>query len=67
MIMTATTISISIQTRNKIREFGFKGETYDDIINRLYESACKKQLYDILMDDSDTISLEELREKIENK
>jgi predicted CopG family antitoxin len=65
--MTATTISISIQTRNKIREFGFKGETYDDIINRLYESACKKQLYDILMDDSDTISLEELREKIENK
>ncbi len=31
----ATTIQIKKNTREKLKRFGYKGETYDDIINRL--------------------------------
>ncbi len=31
----ATTIQLSIQTRDHLKLFGHKGETYDDIITRL--------------------------------
>jgi hypothetical protein len=37
-----TTIQIAIATREELMELGKKGETYDDIINRLIESAKKK-------------------------
>lgn len=36
--MAKTTIQIEEQTRNKLRDLGKKGETYDDIINRLIGS-----------------------------
>ena len=36
--MSKTTIQIDEETRDKLRDLGKKGETYDDIINRLIGS-----------------------------
>lgn len=54
-----TTISISKQLREKIKDFGGKGETYEDIISKLYESAKERQLRDLLMNEKDTISVDD--------
>jgi len=48
----ATTISISEKTRDKIKEFGLKGETYDDIINKLCEQASSNILRNFLYEDN---------------
>ncbi|MGC9435306.1 MAG: DUF7557 family protein [Methanomicrobiales archaeon] len=39
-----TTIAVSEETREILRTFGEKGETYDQIIRRLIEDACWKKL-----------------------
>jgi len=59
-----TTISISTEIRDKIKEFGHKGETYEVILERLYDSAKERQLYDLLMDDSDCITLKEATKRL---
>ena len=57
--MENTTIAITKSVQEKINEFGKKGETYSEIISRLIESAKKRQLYDLLMNEEDTVSIEE--------
>ncbi|MBD3252562.1 hypothetical protein GF386_02430 [Candidatus Pacearchaeota archaeon] len=57
-----TTIAIKRDVKEKIMEFGNKGETYNDIILRLLESARQRQLHDLLMDDKDTVSIEDALE-----
>jgi len=32
-----TTVSVSKNTRNRLRMYGCKGETYDDILNRMMD------------------------------
>ena len=59
-----TTISISKEVRDKIKEFGHKGETYEVILERLYNSAKERQLQDLLIDDSDCITLKEAKKKL---
>lgn len=54
-----TTIAIMPELKERIQEFGNKGETYSKIIARLLESAKKRQLHDLLMDEKNTISIEE--------
>lgn len=54
-----TTIAITREIRDKIIEFGNKGETYSDIIARLLESAKKRMLHDLLMNEEGTVSIEE--------
>ena len=44
----ATTIQISHETKEKLVSFGKKGETYQDIINRLYDIAVERQLHEFL-------------------
>jgi hypothetical protein len=39
-----TTISIRRETKELLREFGKKGETYDEIIRRLIERVSLKEL-----------------------
>lgn len=34
-----TTIPVDKETRDRLKIFGLKGETYDDIINRLMEQV----------------------------
>lgn len=36
-MMTKTTISIDTKTRERLRRKGIKGESYDEIINRLLD------------------------------
>ena len=57
--MDTTTIAISREAQEKLKEFGNKGETYSDIILKLYKSACERQLHDLLMSSENTISIEE--------
>jgi len=65
--MENTTIAVSNKVKERIKEFGSKGETYSEIIDRLLESAIKRQLHDLLWDEKDTISIEEARRRIEKK
>lgn len=39
-----TTIQISKSLRDRLKELGKKGETYDEIIERLFQSAEMKRL-----------------------
>ena len=57
--MENTTIAIRKDIKDKIMEFGNKGETYSDIILRLLRSAKERQLHDLLMSEKDTISIED--------
>ena len=62
-----TTIQLDEETRDKLKSFGSKGETYSQIINKLYSIAVKEQLREFLMTSKNTISLEEARKRHENK
>ncbi len=57
--MENTTIAVSNEIKEKIKEFGNKGETYSEVIARLLESAKKRQLHDLLMSEENTISINE--------
>lgn len=61
--MEKTTISISRRVKEQIEEYGSKGETYSDIIEKLVKSARERQLQDLLMDEKDTIPIEEALSK----
>jgi len=39
-----TTIELNIETRDKLKELGKKGETYDEIIKSLLELAKQKEM-----------------------
>jgi len=39
MARSATTVRISTELRDKLKKLGIKGETYDDIIERLVRLA----------------------------
>jgi len=54
-----TTISISEEMRDILQEFGTKGETYDDILKRLYSHIRKNQIQQILMDDKNTVPVKD--------
>jgi predicted CopG family antitoxin len=57
--MEKTTIAISRNIKEQMQEFGYKGESYSDLIKRLIESAKQRQLHDLLMNEKNTISIEE--------
>jgi hypothetical protein len=62
--MTVTTIPLEKETRERLRSFGKKGETYDQILKRLmslaeYEGFMEKQ-YDRLKRKEEFVALDEL-------
>ena len=57
--METTTIAIPKNLKEEIQEFGSKGEKYSEIIERLIKSAKERQLQDLLMDETNTISIGE--------
>ena len=61
--MEVTTIQLGKDTRDKIVSFGVEGESYDDILNRIYSLAVKEQLKEFLFS-GDSISIEEAREEL---
>ncbi len=57
--MESTTIAITKELKEKMSEFGNKGETYSQILSKLLESARLRQLHDLLMNEEDSISIDE--------
>jgi len=62
--MATTTIPLEKETRDRLRIFGKKGETYDQILKRLmsiaeYEDFMETQ-YERLKDKKNFVSLDEL-------
>ena len=65
--MDITTIKLSKETKEKIASFGIKGESYDDILIRIYSLAVKEQLREFLMSSENTITIEDAKRKLEKK
>ena len=55
--MDSTTIAIKRNLKEKMMEFGNKGESYSEIIERLIESARERQLHDLLMSYKNTLPI----------
>ena len=54
----ATTISISEEMKENLRNLGRVGDSYEDLIKRMYEVTKKNLLLAYLYDTSDSISVE---------
>ena len=65
--MENTTIAVTREIQEGIKELGIKGETYSQIIARLIASAKKRQLHDLLMNEEDTVTIEEARKEVEKR
>jgi predicted CopG family antitoxin len=58
-----TTIQIQKDTREMLREFGHKGETYDQLIRRLMEAARKLRFFqdlDRIVETEEFVPLDEV-------
>jgi hypothetical protein len=63
MVTNVTTIQISKITRDRLRKLGRKGETYDQVLNRLIEMARKAAFFkdiDRILDTEEFVPIEEL-------
>lgn len=61
--MSTTTIAVSFETREVLRQLGQKGDSYDKIIHKLIEEAAWKKLderWNKILEEDEFISLEEL-------
>lgn len=65
--MKVTTIQLSEDTKKKIATFGSKGESYNEILRRLYDMAVKTQIREFLMSSKNTISLDDFEKEINKK
>ena len=65
--MDITTIQLSKETKDKISSFGVKGESYDDILKRIYSLAVKEQLRNFLMSDEGFIPIEDAIKEADKK
>ena len=55
----ATTISISFGLKEKLRNLGRAGDSYEDVIKRMYELTRKNLLTAYLYDLSDSVTIDE--------
>lgn len=55
----ATTISISVDLKEKLRNLGRAGDSYEDVISRMYELTRKNLLLSYLYDESDSIPIDD--------
>ena len=62
-----TTIAVPMSVKERIAEYGMKGETYTDVLERLLKSARERLLRDVLMDTSNCISIDEAIKEAEKK
>ena len=58
--MAKTMIQVDVATRDKIKSVGRMGETYTDVLNKLYELAIRKQMEAYLMDTTGYVDIDEL-------
>ena len=62
-----TTIQLSHELKEKIANFGSKNETYEEILERLYDMAIETQLRKYWMSDENTITIEKDIKEAERK
>ncbi|MFH1073096.1 MAG: antitoxin VapB family protein [Nanoarchaeota archaeon] len=55
----ATTISISTDLKEKLRNLGRAGDSYEDVIHRMYELTRKSLLLSYLYDESDSVRIDD--------
>ena len=63
VIMTTTTVAVSHETKELLRQIGEKGESYDDIINKLIKEVSIKKLderWNRILEEEEFIPLDEL-------
>ncbi len=65
--MENTTISIEKSTREKLSEFKLPEETYNELLLRLYKSACERQLQDLLMDTTNCTPIDKVLKEARKK
>ena len=65
--MDKTTIQISKEIKDKISSLGVKGESYEDILKRIYSIAVKEQLREFLMSDEGFVAIEEAIKEADKK
>lgn len=53
--------------KDKISSFGIKGESYDEILKKIYSLAVKEQLRDFLMSSEGCIPIEEAIKEADKK
>ncbi len=62
-----TTIAIPLKVKEGIQEYGLKGESYAEILERLLKSARERMIRDVLMDDKDCIPIEQALAEAEKR
>jgi len=58
-----TTIQIQTRTREQLKSMGHKGESYDELINRLIMSAKKSKFFeeiDAILETEEFVSLDKI-------
>lgn len=61
--MATTTVAVSQETKEMLRQLGEKGESYDNIINKLIKEASWKKLderWNRILEEDEFIPLDEL-------
>lgn len=63
----ASTMAVSTEVKEDIKTFGFKGETYDGILKRIIGIAKERQLQALLMDESNTDTVNNALKRAKDK
>ena len=62
-----TTIAIPMGVKERIQEYGLKGESYAEILERLLKSAHERLLRDVLMNEEGCVSIEQAMAEAEKR
>lgn len=65
--MEITTIQLSREMKEKINSFGTKGESYEEILRRIYSMAVREQLREFLMSKEGFVPIEEAIKEADKK
>lgn len=65
--MKYTTIAITNEDKEKMKEFGMKGETYAEIVRRLIKSAEDRMLNDLLFNSEGFVPVKDALERAKKK
>ena len=65
--MGVTTIQLSNEMKKKIASFGTKEETYEQILERIYDLAFRENLNRFMMSSEGFISLDEFEKEVKKK
>ncbi|MFT4250009.1 MAG: hypothetical protein ACMXYD_01470 [Candidatus Woesearchaeota archaeon] len=61
--MTKTVIQVRKETREKLKSLGRMGDTYDDVISRMYDASIENMMSATLLDTSDSVAIEDILRK----